>query len=1038
MGDLHIRCCLSGQWTDDPSHIVVDAFFNEGFHEQDAGQTGTLLACLHWEEPEELVMSTVELKQTRNNSSVEDEFCRRVIQEKEYLYTFVSEVYETMKVRLVAVRSSPMHFTFRHPRGTPFLERSDDFVRLLGKFVSSCVSSLKSDINVTLKSEGQYTVPCNTFFHGFNQSEDKRHGLAESSPGTPLAQLQSFPERFALIEKEISRQRQLLKKHDSAHREQINHIKATLARVLDFIEGSTSSVEEMAHEGGENRGGAVNHNVTKHDSVLGLNCSERDMSPGSGPAGGMGSIIHMGTLSADNEHEDDDDTRDTDNQEELLNLDRSVRPKEHGVASKLPQGNLRDTNTEPKPEIACRPTENAQTHTPSVGKDGGMKRQLETDTFANGTSAENSRKKPTNVKQHAKKYPQGSNSSSGLSCQEMRNLIPGLASLNVHDVTDLQRMTTTMRRDFREQLSKLAKGGRFSTSVTKEGTSVMDLVTENMRQMTEYRSILENIPGATAFWDGMMGAYEEAVASAGDSEGIPKALGLDTVLCLDTSGSMSGDAIKELKKTARELIDGIEDIAEQHSIEENVALVTFGGTARIAHHLTNDYESLRECIDGLEAHGTTPLLQGLVVALSCLIRSGICNFGGIKTTPRIIFLTDGLATVEGQGYAEDGTRPSEQAKICVISSISDLGNEGFKCAVAGPIVWIPVGNADRNFLESISALCKGEFVEKTDVKRLCRYQHIRRLSGSVLTIVKSEDIDPSTLHNKVDAIIDAMTHDISAEDKDEVEAIVREQLCSVEVDLGATDDFSNVIECGNLPPLGTRVERGPDWKWGNQDADGPGTVINHGQSADSLWVQWDNGGRNVYRYGGENGFDVLIADYLPRVMEYGQITIGVQVERGPHWQDAYQDQDGGPGSVGTVIRKRGHKVKVRWENGDTFDYNYGENNKFELKQRDPFSCQTVQVPETNGPPCSTGQVNGGDEDKPTTQYVWQRSDDGATWHNYSEEEDSTLKKEYEKRRTGSCLLTRNGESFRVSFKTNTERSVSKKRTAHIRKRYLDK
>lgn len=41
---------------------------------------------------------------------------------------------------------------------------------------------------------------------------------------------------------------------------------------------------------------------------------------------------------------------------------------------------------------------------------------------------------------------------------------------------------------------------------------------------------------------------------------------------------------------------GIEEIAEEHSIEENMALVTFGGTARIAHHLTNDYESLRDCI----------------------------------------------------------------------------------------------------------------------------------------------------------------------------------------------------------------------------------------------------------------------------------------------------------------------------------------------------------------------------------------------------------------------------------------------------------
>ena len=31
----------------------------------------------------------------------------------------------------------------------------------------------------------------------------------------------------------------------------------------------------------------------------------------------------------------------------------------------------------------------------------------------------------------------------------------------------------------------------------------------------------------------------------------------------------------------------------------------------------------------------------------------------------------------------------------------------------------------------------------------------------------------------------------------------------------------------NMPPLGTRVKRGRDWKWGDQDINGPGTVIGH-------------------------------------------------------------------------------------------------------------------------------------------------------------------------------------------------------------------
>lgn len=41
--------------------------------------------------------------------------------------------------------------------------------------------------------------------------------------------------------------------------------------------------------------------------------------------------------------------------------------------------------------------------------------------------------------------------------------------------------------------------------------------------------------------------------------------------------------------------------------------------------------------------------------------------------------------------------------------------------------------------------------------------------------------------------------------------------------------FAERVKSGVLLPLGTRVVRGQDWKWGNQDKDQPGTVIQHRQ-----------------------------------------------------------------------------------------------------------------------------------------------------------------------------------------------------------------
>jgi hypothetical protein len=47
--------------------------------------------------------------------------------------------------------------------------------------------------------------------------------------------------------------------------------------------------------------------------------------------------------------------------------------------------------------------------------------------------------------------------------------------------------------------------------------------------------------------------------------------------------------------------------------------------------------------------------------------------------------------------------------------------------------------------------------------------------------------------------------------------------------------------------VGDRVRRGPDWKWDNQDSNGPGTVVEELDSDGWIAVKWDEGSRNKYR-----------------------------------------------------------------------------------------------------------------------------------------------------------------------------------------------
>lgn len=63
-------------------------------------------------------------------------------------------------------------------------------------------------------------------------------------------------------------------------------------------------------------------------------------------------------------------------------------------------------------------------------------------------------------------------------------------------------------------------------------------------------------------------------------------------------------------------------------------------------------------------------------------------------------------------------------------------------------------------------------------------------------------------------------------------------------------------ELAQLMKMGTRVARGSDWKWGDQDGQGEGRVIS--EIGDDGWVrvEWDNGVTNSYRMGKEGQYDL--------------------------------------------------------------------------------------------------------------------------------------------------------------------------------------
>ncbi|KAM6382365.1 E3 ubiquitin-protein ligase HERC2 isoform 5-T5 [Alca torda] len=97
-------------------------------------------------------------------------------------------------------------------------------------------------------------------------------------------------------------------------------------------------------------------------------------------------------------------------------------------------------------------------------------------------------------------------------------------------------------------------------------------------------------------------------------------------------------------------------------------------------------------------------------------------------------------------------------------------------------------------------------------------------------------------------------------------------------------------ELAAMMKIGTRVVRGVDWKWGDQDGPPPGLGRVIGELGEDGWirVQWDTGSTNSYRMGKEGKYDLKLAEPPPATQpttedsDTEDDSEGEQVERNLH------------------------------------------------------------------------------------------------------------------------------------------------------------
>ncbi|XP_056021589.1 uncharacterized protein LOC125652124 isoform X9 [Ostrea edulis] len=366
----------------------------------------------------------------------------------------------------------------------------------------------------------------------------------------------------------------------------------------------------------------------------------------------------------------------------------------------------------------------------------------------------------------------------------------------------------------------------------------------------------------------------------------------------------------------------LDEYACYPDIDENVSVIICGKNTRFQHYYSNQYSDIKNCI-GLSR-----------------------RMGEFHIHPRIILISDGRPsdfTCTGDG--EDSPLfEREEDKHHLLQLTRIIGRRH-------PIFCIPIGkDPDVVLLEFISAQSRGgKIVYPSEAKQFAKYSKNMRTASMLSFTLKNDN-------NDRDMVLMSLACTFPDEDFTEMDQADIFDMCSkkrlynswfeimdeiMEEEL-IEDDHAYKLRDPRMPSLGTRVRRGPDWKWGNQDRYEPGTVVGYSKDCGLLNVEWDTGLKNRYRYGStlpeKDKYDITVCDE-PRILQDEFIAVGCLVKRGLDWM--WGDQDGGEGTLGSVyIVKRNGIVWVCWSNGQTSHYRFGYQGKFDLQICDPFSSES--------------------------------------------------------------------------------------------------
>ncbi|XP_061172545.1 uncharacterized protein LOC133181906 [Saccostrea echinata] len=376
-------------------------------------------------------------------------------------------------------------------------------------------------------------------------------------------------------------------------------------------------------------------------------------------------------------------------------------------------------------------------------------------------------------------------------------------------------------------------------------------------------------------------------------------------------------------------------------MDENVSVIVVGQETRFLQYYSNQYSAIKQNIEEMKCGGPSPLTAAFLLALGGLFEGAAYTrkIGDFLLHPRVVLFTDGRLTDFRDSYATDTEGdliPNDHILAPLFSVIHQIGRDH-------PIFCFPVGeNPNYPLLQTISGVSKGgKVLGVYEAECFGRYTLHYHSADLITKATNKTDIEREHLRSVAESILLWQTYD--EDDLDTIYELIRNKERIMETQERVEDDDEKLHKekYSTIPRLGTRVRRGPHWTFQNQDSEGIGTIVGHGDKAGLVLVEWDNGHRSLYNYGIRNLYDIVVCDE-PRIPLDGFVAVGCFVKRGPDWN--WGDQDGGAEAIGTCYRVMDNAtVYVRWPCGRMGNYRFGYDGKYDIEPCDPFSPDVMKA-----------------------------------------------------------------------------------------------